>query len=127
MLSVGVRDIDDQHRVLVELLNQLGDVVQAGDTAWDKSAVLNELVLYTGTHFGFEEDLMLQTGYADRDAHLQQHQELLQSVTELVARQSRGEQPQAEELVVFLRDWLTAHIMGSDRLLGQALNAKGIR
>jgi hemerythrin len=127
MLSVGVSQIDAQHRVLVDLLNQLGDVVQGGVASWDQSAVLAELVRYTNTHFRDEEALMLQNGYADLASHEQQHHDLVKAVTDMVARHAHGEQPKAEELVVFLRDWLTAHIMGSDRLLGQALNARGVR
>jgi hemerythrin-like metal-binding protein len=127
MLSVGVRDIDDQHRALVDILNRLGDVVQGEQPEWDESAVLDELVRYTETHFRFEETLMQKVGYAQAAVHEQQHQDLVRQVLDMASRLTRGDHPEAEELVVFLRDWLTAHIMGTDRELGRALNALGIR
>lgn len=127
MLSVGVQDIDNQHRVLVGLLNQLGDVVQGQVSEWDQGAVLTALVDYTHTHFQFEEDLMRRVGYEETDSHVQQHHDLVRAVAAMVDAQARGEQADAEALVVFLRDWLTGHIMGTDRVLGQALNARGVR
>jgi len=127
MFSVGVRAIDEQHQVLVGILNRLGASVQEGAPPLDQSAILNELVAYTQTHFSFEEGLMRQAGYADIEAHLRQHHALLGEVRQLTARDASGAQVHAEELIVLVRDWLTAHILSTDRALGTALNAAGIR
>jgi hemerythrin-like metal-binding protein len=107
--------------------SQLGDVVQGQVSEWDQGAVLTALVDYTHTHFQFEEDLMRRVGYEETDSHVQQHHDLVRAVAAMVDAQARGEQADAEALVVFLRDWLTGHIMGTDRVLGQALNARGVR
>lgn len=127
MLSVGVRDIDDQHRVLVDILNRLGDVVMGEVTEWDEKAVLADLLQYTAKHFGFEEGLMRDNGYPEMEDHLRQHRELIAQLKAMIERFNGGDQPDAEELLVFVREWLTTHILSTDRALAQSLNAQGIR
>lgn len=127
LLSVGVRDIDDQHRVLVDILNRLGDVVMGDVTEWNEKAVLADLLQYTAQHFGFEERLMRKAGYAGVDAHVREHREFILQIKAMTERFNSGDLPDAEELLVFVREWLTTHILGTDRALAQALNAQGIR
>lgn len=127
MLSVGVRDIDQQHRMLVDILNRLGDVVMGDVVEWDEKAVLADLLQYTAKHFGFEEALMRDNAYPDMDAHVQQHRELIRQLKIMIDRFNNGDQPDAEELLVFVREWLTTHILHTDRALAQALNAQGVR
>jgi hemerythrin-like metal-binding protein len=127
MLSVGVKAIDHQHQTLVGILNQLADVVQGGDDAWDESVTLSKLVEYTEQHFAFEEALMRRVDYAGLEAHVEEHRRLFEQVADLMARSTTGERLQAQALLIFLRDWLTAHIMGTDRALGRSLNQMGVR
>jgi hemerythrin-like metal-binding protein len=127
MLSVGVRAIDQQHQTLVGILNDLGDVVLGRDDAWDESVVLSKLLAYTENHFAFEEGLMRRIGYVAQDAHEQEHRALFQQVGDLMARAADGQHADPQELLMLLRDWLSSHIMGTDRALGQALNQRDIR
>jgi hemerythrin-like metal-binding protein len=127
MLSVGVRAIDQQHQTLVGILNDLGDVVLGRDDAWDESVVLSKLLAYTENHFAFEEGLMRRIGYVAQDAHEQEHRALFQQVGDLMARAADGQHAGPQELLMLLRDWLSSHIMGTDRALGQALNQRDIR
>lgn len=127
MLSVGVQAIDQQHQTLVAILNELGDVVLGRTTAWNESEAMSRLVAYTETHFAYEEALMRQVGYAGLQAHAEEHRRLFQQVAELTATCSAGTAVDHQALLAFLRDWLTSHIMGTDRALGQALNRQDIR
>jgi hemerythrin len=126
MLSVGVRSIDDQHRVLVGILNRLGGSA-SGDAAGDEMGVLPDLIDYTKTHFAHEEELMRGIGYRGLAAHEKEHRELFDAVAERMARCEAGQHAGHDDLVLFLRDWLTHHIMGTDRALGRALNQAGVR
>ena len=127
LLSVGVREIDDQHRVLVDILNRLGDVLLGEVADWDAGRILGELVQYTERHFLWEENLMRQVDYADVEAHLAEHRKLIERLREKTDRFERGDLPNAEELVVFVREWLTMHILKTDRQLAGVLNEQGIR
>ena len=60
ILSVGVDEIDDDHRKLVSLFNILGHSVTEGDAPEYVEAVLKELISCTAWHFNHEERLMLK-------------------------------------------------------------------
>jgi hemerythrin-like metal-binding protein len=127
MLSVGVKAIDHQHKTLVGILNQLGDVVQGSADSWDESVIMSKLLEYTETHFAFEEALMRRVDYAGLEAHAQEHRRLFEQLADLMARSAAGEAVEPQALLIFLRDWLTGHILGADRQLGQDLNQIDIR
>ena len=55
MLSTGVTEQDNQHKKLIDLINQLNDAMQAGKGSEVLGKVLAELVNYTVFHFGYEE------------------------------------------------------------------------
>jgi hemerythrin-like metal-binding protein len=126
LFSVGVREIDDQHRVLFGLLNRLFLREEASDPGDLADKTLEDLVGYVGHHFAYEEQLMREHGYEEAVAHVQAHSGLGRHVAELVARHRGGSTVSLVELTAFLRQWLIAHILRTDRALGAALNKKGI-
>ena len=127
MFSVGVKDIDDQHKKLVELANSLNDAMKAGNGKETLGAVLGELITYTVTHFAFEERLMETHKYPLSPQHKQEHKDLVKTVGEFSAKFERGDVTLTTEVMTFLRDWLTRHIMNSDKMFGKDLNSKGVR
>ena len=82
-LSVGVPSIDEQHKVLLGLLNELFDATQAGKGQAALGKVLNELADYTVYHFQYEESLFAQTGYGAALDHTKEHDELRRLVQAL--------------------------------------------
>jgi hemerythrin-like metal-binding protein len=126
LFSVGVREIDEQHRVLIGLLNRLGAVAESPDSASVVSHTLADLVKYVGHHFAFEEKLMREHAYEETSAHVLAHFGLGRRVAEMVSRLNQGSPVPLVELTVFLRQWLISHILLTDKALGVALNAKGV-
>lgn len=146
-LEVGFGDIDVQHRRLVALLNGLeaaagalrpaADPAHAGAAGTTPSgngheaptrAILAELTAYTQVHFAFEEHLMERHGLAASpraEAHRVEHRELVAQVVEFAERFEAGDVDLDEELLLFLRDWLVTHILGTDRGLAKALRDAG--
>ena len=125
--SVGVQEVDQQHQVLIGIVNQLSAALDMQGSDFDSHKVINELVQYTVYHFGTEERLMREISYAGIDRHVGEHQSFVKKVSQMVAQRDRGEGPSLEELLIFLRDWLISHILNSDRDMGDALNLAGIR
>ena len=125
-LSVGVKVLDDDHKKLVGMLNQLNEGMQANRGRATLGKIFDELVDYTKTHFTREEEFLVESGYADADAHKKQHADLTMRVMDLQARYNKGELTLTREVLNFLRDWLTYHIKGHDQKYGSHLNAKGI-
>jgi len=126
VFSVGVKDIDDQHKKLVDLANQLNDAMRAGHGKDVLGKVLNELVDYTVYHFGFEEKLMDKHQYPNQAAHKEEHKKLVQEVAAFKGKFDKGDAALTSEIMNFLRDWLTKHILQTDKLFGKDLNSKGV-
>lgn len=61
--SVGVKEMDNQHKVLVDLINQLHTAMTAGKGSSVAGPIISEMVRYTKFHFDAEEKLMTTHGY----------------------------------------------------------------
>lgn len=127
-LSVGVPSIDDQHKKLVSLLNQLHDAMMSGKGKDMLGGILKGLIDYTVVHFRYEEELFVRTGYPDSEAHKKSHAELVRKVQD-VQKKYDTDGPKALTIPVmnFLKDWLANHIQGADMAYGPHLVAKGVR
>ncbi len=124
VLSVGIDEIDEDHRILIDLFNILNQSVTEGDAPDYLAAVLDELIKCTAWHFSHEERLMLKYGYEGMSEHKTEHQELIESARELQQKILQADKPVAEEDLVFLERWLTAHILTADMRLGTYLNER---
>ncbi len=120
-LSVDVKEIDEDHRKLVDLLNILNHSVVDGDAANYIEAVLEELIYCTVWHFSHEERLMLKYGYEGFAEHKKEHQELIDSAKSLQQKFQREGKLLSSEDIEFLEHWLTEHILVTDMQLGSYL------
>lgn len=118
-LSVGIREMDQQHKRLVDLINQLYDAMGMGKGDNVKSVVLNDLLTYTRVHFAAEERLMEKHAYPHFARHKQLHDELTEQVLHLNERLETGQMVASVTLANFLRDWLQTHITQEDKKYGQ--------
>ena len=121
ILSVGVDEIDDDHRKLVSLFNILNHSITEGDAPDYLEAVLEELINCTAWHFSHEERLMLKYGYEEIVEHKTEHQELIKSARELQQNILQAGNLVANEDIEFLERWLTEHILTADMRLGSYL------
>ncbi len=122
LLSVGVDEIDEDHRKLINLFNILNHSVTAGESKEYLAATLEELINCTVWHFSHEERLMLKHRYQEREEHKAEHQELIQSAKELQQEILQADKPVADEHIQFLERWLTEHILTADGRLGAYLS-----
>jgi len=121
ILSVGVDEIDEDHRKLVGIFNILNHSVMEGESPAYLAAVLEELINCTVWHFSHEERLMLKYGYEESEEHKAEHQELIKSAKKLQQEILQADKPVADEQVDFLENWLTEHILTADMRLGSYL------
>ena len=115
-METGDPIVDDQHRGLFRLFNELLLAEQGGD---DSSVlqVLERLTEYVIVHFSAEESLMLLHRYPEQASatHVAEHRRLTETTRELVLDYRTGTKTSIEPLVSFLRRWLADHIEQSDR------------
>lgn len=114
--SVGVGSIDTDHKVLIHLINELDDAIRRGEPKGTVSRVLDALLDYTDYHFTREEALMAACGYPEIGPHKRTHAMLRAQVHDIRDRYRRNpESIHAREVLAFLKNWLSAHIIGRDK------------
>ncbi|MFW5734844.1 MAG: bacteriohemerythrin, partial [Oceanidesulfovibrio sp.] len=126
-LSVGIGSIDDQHRMLVDLINELNEAMKqrkANDVILD---VLDRLKAYVVEHFAHEEKLFDRHGYPESQSHKEVHRKFVDQVSAFETQLKNGRVTLSMEIMKFLKDWLTGHIMGTDKKYAPFLKQKGVR
>ena len=124
--SVRVRQFDDQHRRLIEMVNKLHDAVALRKGPKIQSDVLSSFAAYTQTHFSDEERVMMQNRYPGFHAHKKAHDQLVARVRAVQRQIEAGDGAVSPGVMNFLKDWLLDHIQGVDMQYGPYLNAKGV-
>lgn len=122
VLSVGIDEIDEDHRKLVNIFNILNHSVTEGASPEYLAAVLEELINCTVWHFSHEERLMLKYGYEGTEEHKAEHQELIESAKEIQLNILQGYKAIAEKDIEMLERWLTGHILSTDMKFGTYLS-----
>lgn len=111
-LNTGIDVIDSQHRQIVNYINQLHDNQQTYDRTV-VAAIIDAMIDYTVSHFGFEETLMEDAGYEFVRPHKRVHELFIKRIDDLKTRFSKGEDI-LEELLSLLTRWLLNHIKHDD-------------
>ena len=113
--SVGIEQIDTQHKVLVRLINELHASMAAGQGKQALGKILDELVRYTEVHFTFEENMLRAKGYAKLASHHDVHRKLTGEVVELRNKYRANKLTLTLDVMKFLKGWLGDHIMVHDQ------------
>jgi hemerythrin len=125
-LSVGVKEIDQQHQKLIRMINELNDAMGQGKGKDVLGRTLASMASYTASHFAFEEGYFEEYGYPDAAAHRKEHQAFLAKVTEFQRDFSSGRIGLSIQVMSFLSDWLRGHIQGTDRKYISFFREKGL-
>lgn len=120
--ETGIAVIDEQHRELVNLLNQLARDLAFGAETGELNHVFDELAAYALYHFETEEAIWNKYLAADEmsQAHEQTHQDFIAEVVRLKDGQNISSRAQiVDGIVSFLTHWLAFHILESDKYLAR--------
>jgi hemerythrin-like metal-binding protein len=123
-MSVGIRDLDEDHQKLVKALNRFFDGFSAGQDRKSLDRLLDALLEDTQEHFLREEKLFAATSYPDAAAHEKEHNDLLASGAKVRdALRDNYDATISLELANFLKDWLLHHIEDADKKYGVYMKA----
>ncbi|MFW5770266.1 MAG: bacteriohemerythrin [Spirochaetota bacterium] len=125
-LSVKIPSIDEQHKKLVGLVNDVHEVAVSEKDKNELENVFNDLVEYTQSHFIYEENIFEKYGYPKMAEHIQQHEALKRKVNGFLADFKTGNMDMLEFLA-FMVDWLQDHIMNEDMAYSHFLIQKGVK
>lgn len=125
-LLVGIDEVDEQHRSLVETFTRLSAAAQNGEARHLIAELADFLVKYTHEHFATEERLMRQYGYPLLEEHLREHDEFTRDAREL-AHKITVEGASREIAIVTigkLARWIINHIRKEDLKMGEHIRAR---
>ena len=124
--NIGIESIDDDHRGLVNLINDLYEAMQDGTGGALLLPIFSALRHYTETHFAKEESFMVECNAPDQDKHFQEHQRMMAKLADLESRHRNGEAAISLETLTFLRDWLKNHICVVDQAMAEKLKENNL-
>lgn len=115
--SVGVKEVDDQHKKLVSLTNSLFQAIMEDRGFEILLGVLRELEEFVKYHFDYEEKLMVRNGCSphELDVHIREHRNLTQRVSNFADRFERDGGTLDVEVFNFLRAWTDEHLSRTDQ------------
>jgi hemerythrin len=118
--SVGVKLIDDQHKELVRMTNELSLGCQKGGNEAEIyfMRVIQGAVKYVKTHFTTEEIIMERLKFPEYLEHKKEHEEFVAEVLRDVKAFEGGGKLVPLEFAQFLQKWVLNHIAKSDKRYG---------
>ena len=111
--AIGINSIDEQHKVLIELINQLSDSIITNNRN-NISEALMGLVDYTMNHFLVEESIFEQIGYSETPGHKAEHDKFTGKIMSVLDSFEGGAELNSD-IIPFLNDWLLHHILKVDK------------
>jgi hemerythrin len=125
--SVKVREIDEQHKKLIDLINSLHDAMVEGKAKDAMGELLRDLVSYADTHFVLEEKYMSRFNYPGNIAHQYEHKAFTQKVLDFQKNFNEGKILFSLEVMNFLKSWLINHILITDMRYSSFFNENGLQ
>ncbi len=118
-MSVDSAAIDEDHRLLIDLVNAVETVIEQKTTVADLDRSLLRLRHYSLEHFKREEALQRSVHYPFHQAHAREHADLVNRLEAIIARRSAARSGRdmtlvAQEILVLLKEWLINHILHAD-------------
>lgn len=123
--NLGIREIDNHHKILASLINDLGESIGKEGENEAIERTLYTMLSYTGFHFKAEEDLMEKFKYPLLSDHKKQHEKFVSDVTSLKRRFSQKSSNQDLEVFQLLKNWFFKHTQGDDRKYASYYEDKG--
>jgi len=125
--ETGLRDVDEQHLTLVNLMNRFSALLEGGSAADVKvlERICEELSEYARYHFSEEQMFMDELGVDRRHSarHAREHADFIHDLARMRTEVVAGMPDAARHLLEFLVHWLTVHILGSDQCMARQIAA----
>ena len=115
--SCGIRLIDDQHKGLVDLVNEMFNHV-SGNEAQEReyfNKIILEAVNYIKVHFATEEKIMKTTGFSGYSEHKLAHENFIVTVVETINDFKYRRHVSLLSFTKFLKNWILSHIAVMDK------------
>ncbi len=114
--SVGVEEMDEHHKKLMDIINRLHDAMKEGKAQDEMENIIKEMKEYTDYHFEAEEELLEEHDYPERKLGEQeeQHKKYVNKISEYMKDYEEDKLTLSMDISNFLKDWLSNHILEVD-------------
>jgi hemerythrin len=125
--SVGVREMDEQHKRLIGIINEL---IETDNTTVDSETIfdiLTKMTNYALSHFEEEEQYMIKYNYPDYSIHKDQHSKFKDQLITFCKDTKVHKESIPTEIFSYLKTWFTNHILETDMAYKPFFNEKWLR
>jgi len=124
--SVNISIIDEQHKILINMINGLYEDVILKKKFKEVNNTVSKMVDYAATHFSTEEKFFIKFQYNDTINHLKEHKYFIEKVNEFMKKSTLENTSFSLEVLYFLQDWLINHILISDKKYTECFKNGGL-
>jgi hemerythrin-like metal-binding protein len=124
--NTGIEVIDQQHHILVDLINELYQAQENGAGNKELLKILGKVGMYATSHFAREENLFEVHNYPEAEEHIQEHNYFEDMLFQFEDECKAGRQDLTENAISFLSDWLVNHLNGTDKEYVPYLKSRGV-
>ncbi len=112
--SVGVKEFDDQHKIIFDLINDLIGRKNLTVRSESLTAALGKMTEYFWVHLKKEEKFMRDYGYPEYDEHVIRHTKFKKKIMKFNLDQMGHIDSVPDDLLIFLNKWWSTHILKVD-------------
>jgi hemerythrin len=124
--SVGIKKLDDQHKRLFEIINEMNNLTLKKTSSVIFRDVLEKLMEYIIYHFYAEEEFLKKHGYPQFDAHRREHEVMRNQVKGYYTKCVNEDFTRVNMVLEELIDWLHNHLGNSDNQYAEYFKKQGI-
>ena len=126
--SVGIALIDEQHKMLMQRVNDLSKAIERNQSIGEIVRVLGFLIDYTNFHFSTEEKHMIENNYSGLNFHKTEHEEFKTTLNHLAEdfEEEGATKSLADSINIFLNNLLVTHFQKVDVKFGKFLIENGL-
>jgi len=125
--SVEVNEIDEQHKKIFLLINDLYNAIQEMNTKEKLKEILENLIDYAIYHFNTEEKYFDKFKFELTSEHKQEHNQFKKKISDMNEKINNNEIQISFELIDFLEDWIIDHVTDSDQKYKNCLKKNGLK
>lgn len=127
--SVGIKEIDLQHREMINMINDLNEALEKSDHLDEEvSEILNRLAEYAMIHFATEEKYFELFKYPLAASHRLEHESFKRQIEDFMSMESEMQTAHLAILLgTFLEEWLIEHIVSSDGKYAECFKENGLK
>ncbi|MBN1184928.1 MAG: hemerythrin family protein [Bacteroidales bacterium] len=125
--SVGIQEIDDQHKKLISIINHLYTAFLRNSLCEEIEDIMQKLLDYADYHFTTEENYFEEFNYEHKNIHIEAHNKFIERIKDIKEDVEDTNIKISSSLMNFLRTWLTSHIQVEDQKYAFCFKSHGLK